>query len=1246
MEDICTANKNLYDMARNILLTIWIVLVSSLIGFSQNGTLKGKIIDKDSKEPIPFCNIIVEVAGAQKGGGTSDFDGNYTIKPIDPGTYDVKATYVGYKPMMITGVIIRSDKITFLDVEMEVTATTLDVYEVVDYKVPLINKDQTSSGATVTSEEIQKMPNRTAAAVATTVGGVYSRDGEVGSIRGQRSENTVYYIDGIRVTGSTSLPQSSIDQVSVVLGGIPAQYGDATGGIINVTTRGPSRRFGMGIEAQTSQYLDPFGYNRIGLNLNGPLIRSRNPENPVSLLGYFLAGEFVFNNDGRPSATGVYKVKDDLLSEIEQNPLRPTGTGQGTYYNTDFLHMNDLEHMNTTLNTNNYNANLSAKIDVRTTPTINLSFGGNFNYYDARNFSFFHSLTNYDRNSHSYGYTWRVFGKFTQRFPADKESNSIVKNVYYTIQADYTSTRNTTEDINHKDDLFSYGYIGKFNTYKRRNYTPTLEYDSIAGLYAHLMDNFQDTLFAFERMEVNPILANYTSQYYDLNQNIRNQEDLILSQGGIINGRGPKSIYNLWANPGSLQAGYAKNESSQIGIDVMGSADIGNHAIQFGFQYQQRSAIGYGTAPTQFWTLMRGATNWHIRELDKSNPLPVYVDGVFQDTINYYRRYDANSQFWFDKQLRQKMGLATDGTDWIDIDSYDVNTNTVYYFDKDGNRLQTTVEGGFDITMFSPDELLYDGSQLVNYFGYDPYGNKLDTRPSFDDFFTATDENGNFTRPIGAYEPIYMAGFIQDVFAFRDLIFNVGVRVDRFDANQKVLKDPYLLYPARTVGQVTDFGPHPSNMNSDYVVYVDNVNSPTLITGYRDGDTWFTADGIETVNPDDDLDVGNGVSPYLVDPDNQEVTPNAFEDYEPAINIMPRIAFSFPISDEALFYAHYDILTQRPTGRFFATPDDYYFWPIRSNPTINNANLKPEKTIDYEIGFQQKLGPTSSVNISAFYREVRDKIQSYRFSGAYPKTYYSWNNIDFGTIKGLTVSYDLRRTNNARIRASYTLQFADGTGSDDQTSAALIRSGQPNLRVLNPLDIDQRHRLNLTLDYRWGARDGDYNGPVSTRNVKGTDNKTKNIYWLENTGFTLTLFGGSGTPYTKSSTIYPALIDASSRQIKGSLNGSRLPWQFRMDIRIDRDFRIPLGKGDDQKEAFLNIYFQILNLLNTKNVLFVYPATGNPDDDGYLAADEWQTQINQQLDPESYIDLYTIRLDSPGNYSLPRRIRFGLIFNF
>jgi len=105
-------------MIRNLLLTTGIVLFASFMAFSQGGTLKGTIIDNDSKEPIPFANIVLEVGGTMVGGTSSDFDGNYTIKPIPPGTYDLKASSVGFQPVLITGVIINEGKIEFFDVKM------------------------------------------------------------------------------------------------------------------------------------------------------------------------------------------------------------------------------------------------------------------------------------------------------------------------------------------------------------------------------------------------------------------------------------------------------------------------------------------------------------------------------------------------------------------------------------------------------------------------------------------------------------------------------------------------------------------------------------------------------------------------------------------------------------------------------------------------------------------------------------------------------------------------------------------------------------------------------------------------------------------------------------------------------------------------------------------------------------------------------------------------------------------------
>jgi outer membrane receptor protein involved in Fe transport len=491
-----------------------------------------------------------------------------------------------------------------------------------------------------------------------------------------------------------------------------------------------------------------------------------------------------------------------------------------------------------------------------------------------------------------------------------------------------------------------------------------------------------------------------------------------------------------------------------------------------------------------------------------------------------------------------------------------------------------------------------------------------------------------------------MAGYIQDQFAFKDLVFNIGVRVDRFDANQKILKDPFVLYPTIKAGDVSDVSGdpvnHPSNIGDDFVVYVNRVDDPSYVTGYRDGYIWYNADGIEIFDPNA-LDVGNGISPLLQNPEQDQVSTASFQDYDPEINVMPRISFSFPISDEALFFAHYDVLTQRPTSNIFASPAIWYYFENIGQivGALPNPALQPTKTIDYELGFTQKVSNTSSLTITTFYREMRNMLQIYRFNGAYPRDYTSYNNIDFGTVKGLTLEYDLRRTRNARIRASYTLQFADGTGASPTTAASLVAAGLPNLRSTYPMPWDRRHAFNILFDYRW-ASGKNYNGPRTNRK-----NGKKPIDWFSNTGFSLTMVGGSGVPYTASRNVTSPL-SGGNNLLKGTYNGSRLPWQFRMDLRVDKDiyFRMNKSKGDNAKTAYINIFLQVLNLLGTKNVINVYPYTGNPNDDGYLSAPEWQRQINSQVDPQSFRDLYSVNVNNPANYSQPRFIRFGVIFNF
>ena len=109
------------------------------------------------------------------------------------------------------------------------------------------------------------------------------------------------------------------------------------------------------------------------------------------------------------------------------------------------------------------------------------------------------------------------------------------------------------------------------------------------------------------------------------------------------------------------------------------------------------------------------------------------------------------------------------------------------------------------------------------------------------------------------------------------------------------------------------------------------------------------------------------------------------------------------------------------------------------------------------------------------------------------------------------------------------------------------------------------------------------------------------------------------------------------------MNSARTPWQYRADLKINKEFSIKVGS---KKTADIQVYLQIQNLLNTKNILAVYKATGNPDDDGYLSSAEAQTLISSQNDPNSFRDLYSIKNNNPNNYSRPRVIRLGLLLDF
>lgn len=1254
-------------MVRRLFSSVALCLIAVLSVHAQVGTgsLKGKVLDKKTNEPLPFVSIVIENGGSQVAGGSTDFDGNYFIKPIDPGTYDVLVSYVGYQSVKQTGVVVSSNIITFLNISMSTAGIELKDFEVIEYTVPLIQKDGGASGATVTREQIAKMPGRSANAIATTVAGASDAGTGGGiSIRGSRSENTYYYIDGVKVPAGagTGLPKSAIEEVQVITGGVPANYGDVTGGLINITTRGPSRTFGGGIEYLTSGYkvgkditdivgLDKYAFNQVEGSLNGPILFKKDSvgNKTKPLIGFFVSGQYTNVVDGAPSYIGDVRVNRDLRAQLESNPavLLPRGGGDFLIgYGSQFLRAGDVETLKTRQDAGQTSYLASGKIDITTTPTVTLSLGGSLDYGDRQDFNRNNSLLNSQNNVRVKESTWRAFVKFTQRFNTNRteeeEKAATIRNAYYSLQFDYSRYQNNVRDFDHGDNIWDYGYVGRFTTYR----APQFELQGTRWVQI----GERDTLVTFSPGTQNPSLAAVNSFFFNALPREQYPVPLLfgaqiaggdylgyyqdyaetLDRGVLWNGVRPLSLYDVWNNVGRREGTFSKRQNDQVRFTAAGSADIGNHAVSIGVEYEQLTQRRYDLAPIGLWTRARALTNFHLQNWQNPDSVAPYrVVDQFGDLpspfpFHFYRRLVGDDQPFFDRSLRSSLGLDPNGTDFIDVDALSPDV--------------------FALDMFSPDELINNGNGVVNYVGYDYLGNVITRKPSFDDFFDAKDDRGVFTRQQAPFQPIYMAGYVMDKFAFDDIIFNVGVRVDRYDANQNVLKDKYLWREAYTAGDAVpnndiaaQLANRPSNIGDDFVVYVNDVNRPSSIQGYRDGDTWYNSSGVELDNGNA-VQVAGSVRPYLVGGDNRTDLPGsplskaAFEDYTPVVNVMPRVAFSFPISDEALFFAHYDVLTQRPTAGQSRINLAALAYIENTGDIQTNSALKPTKTIDYELGFQQVLSKSSSLKISAFYRELRDQIQIRNVVNAWPRDYRTYDNFDFGTVKGFTTTFDLRKTGNVWMMASYTLQFADGTGSGPNTGINLINSGQPNLRTISPLDFDQRHKFQVTIDFRYGGGK-DYNGPM---------------LWgkpiLQNTGINMVNILGSGTPYSRSSSVVSEATGASNYRLDGTLNGARLPWQFTSDAQIDRDIPLKVGGkgGDKAKNLDLNVYLLVTNVFNTENIVGVYRYTGSPTNDGFLAELTDRTQV----DPDAFRDMYTVKINNPGNFGAPRTIRLGVRLSF
>ena len=1238
-------------MIKKLLLTLGIVLFCSSLAFSQ-GTIKGKVTDQGGGA-IEFANVYLKKDGSVVNLAMTDGDGNYHFHGVPAGTYDITfdaqmITSCG-KEETETGIKLSNGQDLF--VNHKINCSSQDLEEVVvKWTEPVFRADNTKTATTLDAEAIKQTPGRSITGALASSEGVTSIDGSLTSVRGARSDGQKTMIDGMVVRGTGGVSMASVEQVELIQGGIPAEYGDGTSFTV-ITTKGISKTLHGSAELRGS--IDGYNDFLAEFSLTGPILKGKKSTDPARI-GFMITGDASYTKDGSPAQGGTWRATDEAIDYLIKNPLRYSNTEIGANYaNGEYLTSESFYKKRVRDHASSQNYLGQAKLDflLGKKKNIDFSIGGMYEYTKGYGWGIGSALFNAQNNSTTTYNTWRINAKFQHRIPLD--TSSVFDNIMYNINVNYTHWSSLTQDSRHKKNLFNYGHIGYFKTSKAKYFRrDTITIDGIKYYDMNILTNIYDSLVEYsatpwgsndESLISNPDLVYYVTNFtdlyspstiYDYFGNIPYNLTLYQTFGALLNGDSPNSIYGLFSAPGTVYNSFSRSEESQIGANSSLSLSVKNHDIKLGYQFEKRTSRAFSVAPVGLWTLMRSNVNSHISELDLDNPY--ILPGT--DTVMYDMYFDAENQTTFDRNLRTSLGLDPNGTDWIDIDNLDPNT--------------------FDLSMFSPGELFNGGNTYISYYGYDYTGTKrTKTKTNIEQFFTEVDANGDNTYRVGAYEPVYMAMYIQDKFSIQSLLFNVGVRIDRFDANQSVLKDPYLFRDSYTVGEVRgsfDSRYIPGNAEDDWVVYVNQLDGTldpdnTNIVAFRKGNIWYDAEGAEVTDPTTVLGATGGpiLKKALPATYVSKVDYDAFEDYKPQWSVMPRLSFSFPVSNKSLFYAHYNIITSRPTN--LRLDPISYLWIDKygssSSSVINNPRLKPSKTIDYELGFRQAIGESSALSLAAYYREERDQIQAYRYSGAYPTTYYSYDNIDFGTVQGFTVSYDLQRTKNITLRASYTLQFAKGTGSSSTSGLAIIASGQPNLRTLTNLSFDQRHKLAATIDYRFGWG-GDYNGPTTRKEKNG---KVKETKVLEGFGVNLNFSAGSGMPYSRSSKPYSIYVSGTKSQLSGTINGSNMPWIFQCDLRVNKSFMLSLKKdekGETTKRGFLDIYLEVLNLFNFKNVIYVYEYTGNADDDGYLTATEYQQQINSQVSVDSYKWYYGMRMADPYNYTRPTRVVLGVSFSF
>ena len=150
-------------MNRFVSSFLFLFCISISVSLSQNATLKGRVIDSATGESLPTASVALLQDGVIISGTSTDFDGYYTIKPIPPGTYNLRVSFIGYQAQEMEKVVLSPNKISVQNFNLS-SGEQLQEVKLIDSAVPLIDPDK--SGSIKTKEQIAVLPTRNVQSVA------------------------------------------------------------------------------------------------------------------------------------------------------------------------------------------------------------------------------------------------------------------------------------------------------------------------------------------------------------------------------------------------------------------------------------------------------------------------------------------------------------------------------------------------------------------------------------------------------------------------------------------------------------------------------------------------------------------------------------------------------------------------------------------------------------------------------------------------------------------------------------------------------------------------------------------------------------------------------------------------------------------------------------------------------------------------------------------------------------------------